>query len=274
MKLGMTLFLACIFMTTQAMEPEAHPMEVEQPQPALYLGLLPDELQLPLIQEIVFNDISSAQTIEDAVQKIQNKATVSEQFGRILNDHAVVKSTIDALVAKFPQETHNNPIFAALYLATPGAQWWIERNSSEWPQALFVATARNKIPFVQKLLAAGVDPNVRDEINQTALFIAARDGYTEIVQILLAAGADPNLQNKYGRTPLMYAAGRVDIKIVRMLLDAGANPTVKSRFEDAFALAARNIYYDRPRSAQVMELLRKAIKRYNKNQPMQKKRKM
>ena len=54
---------------------------------------------------------------------------------------------------------------------------------------------------LKALLAAGADPNARDQDGSTPLHMAAYASRAEHAQILLEAGADPLLKNLYGRDP-------------------------------------------------------------------------
>ena len=73
---------------------------------------------------------------------------------------------------------------------------------------------------VQQLLAAGADPNIQDPDGETALMKAARSGQSDIAQHLVAAGADPNIQEKRGRTALMVATRHRHSAVVQQLLEA------------------------------------------------------
>ncbi|MDD2904076.1 MAG: ankyrin repeat domain-containing protein [Syntrophales bacterium] len=92
---------------------------------------------------------------------------------------------------------------------------------------------------VRLFLAAGMDPNVRDNQGVTPLIAAARSGKTEVVKLLLEQGADLKAQNpervikrgkkrrkkkiRYGGTPLMHAARGGHADTVRLLLAKGAD---------------------------------------------------
>ena len=78
----------------------------------------------------------------------------------------------------------------------------------------------NSIEHTRALLAAGADPNARDEIGQTALHVASSAAQT---QALLNAGADPNARANEGHTPLHEAWGEQ----TEDLLAAGADPNAR-----------------------------------------------
>ncbi len=81
-----------------------------------------------------------------------------------------------------------------------------------------------------RLLAAGVDPNTKDE-ETTPLVEACRLGDGPLVQLLLAHGADPNLVASNGLTPLSASFLSADpYPVAKQLLVGGAAPNL----EDAF----------------------------------------
>jgi hypothetical protein len=81
---------------------------------------------------------------------------------------------------------------------------------------------------VRLLLAAGIDPNVRDRRGNTALIAAAANGYADIVTVLLNGQANVNASSESNETALVAAASFGNLCIVRALLARGANPNVKT----------------------------------------------
>lgn len=67
---------------------------------------------------------------------------------------------------------------------------------------------------------------MRDSRGNTALHWAALANDARLVSRLLAAGMDPRVTNDVGATPLHYGTGGE--QIVRDLLRAGADPNAKS----------------------------------------------
>jgi ankyrin repeat protein len=107
--------------------------------------------------------------------------------------------------------------------ATPNAQ------ISNGMTALMCACYRGRADTVRALLSSNADPNVKDNIEDTALIIACRrTNNANIVRALLSAGANVNASNCYGYTALTCTWKSLDI--VRELLAAGANVNVMSRF--------------------------------------------
>ena len=82
--------------------------------------------------------------------------------------------------------------------------------------------------MVRCLLAAGINPNARNEEGNTPLHEAvAGDGANvAAMAVLLDAGADPNAENNEGQTPLahLYDTSFDYAEVVPLLLRYGANP--------------------------------------------------
>src|ERR1700688_2270309 len=98
---------------------------------------------------------------------------------------------------------------------------------------LMLAAARPDV--IDALLAAGADPNRRNEFGKTALMYAVQERDFQGVQSLIHGGADVNAATAAGddcsvvqpggRTALMYAVWQATPAIVRALLDAHADAT-------------------------------------------------
>ena len=81
--------------------------------------------------------------------------------------------------------------------------------------------------MVSALLAAGANPNVRDEDGVAPLHLTARATSPETARLLLGAGANANARDEDSRTPLHRAALRGSPEMVTVLLGGGANPKVR-----------------------------------------------
>ncbi|KAL2860912.1 uncharacterized protein BJX67DRAFT_386189 [Aspergillus lucknowensis] len=77
---------------------------------------------------------------------------------------------------------------------------------------------------ISKLLAAGADPNAKDDQGMAPLHKLSGNDY-QIADDLLAAGGDPNAQDRDGKTPLYYAVYNRDYTLAKRLLTAGGDPT-------------------------------------------------
>ncbi|KAL3532222.1 hypothetical protein ACH5RR_005743 [Cinchona calisaya] len=75
---------------------------------------------------------------------------------------------------------------------------------------LHIATWRNHIPIVRRLLAAGADPNARDgESGWSSLHRALHFGHLAVASVLLHSGASITLEDSKSRTPVDFVSGPV-----------------------------------------------------------------
>ena len=89
-----------------------------------------------------------------------------------------------------------------------------------------------KVGQLNTCLAAGADPNARDNNDHTPLHWTAYLARTGLVKALLTAGADPNARDNNDRTPLHVAGKKHDprgshLGVVNALLTAGADPKAR-----------------------------------------------
>jgi N-acyl-D-amino-acid deacylase len=97
---------------------------------------------------------------------------------------------------------------------------WQVVEEAPWMRAALFGTATE----VDRLLAAGLDPNSRTQAGTTMLMMAAGD--RDKVDVLIRHGADVNLSAKTGFTPLIVAANDPGgAAAVRLLLERGAQAT-------------------------------------------------
>jgi ankyrin repeat protein len=76
--------------------------------------------------------------------------------------------------------------------------------------------------LIKQLLAGGANPNIQDEVGQTALMKAVLQGNTEMTTLLLSKKNDLNLKDKKGQTALALAIENNQGEIVNILKKAGA----------------------------------------------------
>jgi ankyrin repeat protein len=94
-------------------------------------------------------------------------------------------------------------------------------------ETLFMSLIRRRIPrsIVRSLMDAGADVNAVSTDGSTALFKAVQSGRKDLVTILLQAGGDVRVRDRKGRTVLMVGASRgaFNANFVEFLVERGAN---------------------------------------------------
>lgn len=117
------------------------------------------------------------------------------------------------------------------------------------PERLFRAVRSGDATEIERLLARGADPNLRDERGEPLLLLGVNGG-ADVVRALLAGGAEVDLTNDEGETALIRAAaGALDV--VRLLLGAGAEVSHR----DALGVSALTVAKEAGASA-IVALLR------------------
>ena len=96
--------------------------------------------------------------------------------------------------------------------------------------ALWWAAKDGRVEDVERLLAAGDDPNAPDIDGDNALHAAVRWGRAAVVEVLLSHRADPNARGLYGMTPLQIAVSEGQSDTAGALLRHGADPNARDLF--------------------------------------------
>ena len=110
------------------------------------------------------------------------------------------------------------------------------------PSPLFAAVSRNDVAEVQRLLAAGANPNEGRYIGYTPVFFAAIQNNPEMLRMLVERGADVRAVDGAGSTTLMWAAANEagSAQIVEELLKLGVDPNQTNKLgETALTWAQR-----------------------------------
>jgi ankyrin repeat protein len=97
------------------------------------------------------------------------------------------------------------------------------------PEPLYDAAERGDLSEVKRLVAEGIDANVRGTIGCTALLHAASKGHTSVAEFLIRKGADVNAKNELGLTALHYGADGGHDALVEMLIRMGADIDARER---------------------------------------------
>jgi ankyrin repeat protein len=101
---------------------------------------------------------------------------------------------------------------------------WDERHQCT---PILAAVHNEHINAARILLAAGADPNVRDDVGYSPLRICAEKGYLEMARLLLLCGATKTIDEWGGdgaMTALGLAARELQVEMVKLLLANGADP--------------------------------------------------
>jgi len=97
--------------------------------------------------------------------------------------------------------------------------------------ALLRAAYTNNLSEVKNVLAAGADPNYRNQHGSTPLMLAIENSYgrNEVALLLIEKGADLNLTNEDGETALIVAISHNDLEATKMLLDRKASLSPRNK---------------------------------------------
>jgi len=112
----------------------------------------------------------------------------------------------------------------------------VNERSADGTTALHWAIYNNDAALVDRLLAAGANPNARNDYNATPLVEAAVVGNPEVIGKLLTAHADVESANADGQTALMVIARSNNVEAAKRLLKAGANVNARETWRGQTAL--------------------------------------
>ena len=116
---------------------------------------------------------------------------------------------------------------------------------------LLRAAANGDLADCRTLLNAGIDPNCKDQHENTPLMLAAQNGHVEVCEALIAAGADVNAAKAQGNRAIMNAALNGHNNICKILIAAGADLSAANNVS-ALTIAENKGYFE------VVETLRAA----------------
>ncbi|MDA8019750.1 MAG: ankyrin repeat domain-containing protein [Thermoanaerobaculia bacterium] len=100
---------------------------------------------------------------------------------------------------------------------------------------LAAASALDQDECASRLLAAGADPNARDDLGYSCLHLAARSGSGTALRRLVAAGAEVDRPSPEG-TALLLVACEGETELVRFLTQVGADPSYVPKHERTSSL--------------------------------------
>jgi len=149
-------------------------------------------------------------------------ATVSAQ--KAAGAAATDPASLAKLIAKGSWPLHHAGQFEQALAKKPA---WINKpvpGNADGQTLLHLASRSGGERFVQALIEAGADLNVRDSAGKTPLHHYLKD---DAVWRLIDAGADLSAQDDLGNTPLHYASHT--LFRYHMFLKAGADPNAKNK---------------------------------------------
>jgi ankyrin repeat protein len=125
---------------------------------------------------------------------------------------------------------YNADVQAVRQLLAAGAQPDLRDEKGYTPLlwASFRAAVVDQVPVIEALIAAGADPDaINSSGDSSCLILAAQSGCELAVAALVAGGANVDRQAD-GVTALMVAARMGEVGVVRLLLQLGANPAARA----------------------------------------------
>jgi ankyrin repeat protein len=134
------------------------------------------------------------------------------------------------------EATRNRDSAKVLELLAAQPRVDVNQRSVDGTTALHWAVYNGDVTLVDRLLAAGANPNARNDYNSTPLVEAAVVGNAEIIRKLLKAGADVESANADGQTALMVIARSSNVEAAKLLLKAHANVNARETWRGQTAL--------------------------------------
>jgi ankyrin repeat protein len=107
---------------------------------------------------------------------------------------------------------------------------------------LHAAAARGDAAEIERLMAAGQNPNAQDPHSRTPLHVAAHFGHQAAAQALLKGGANPNVLDAQRYDIVTIAAVNNDLAMLKLALAGGTNPkAITSPYQGTALIAAAHL---------------------------------
>jgi ankyrin repeat protein len=112
-------------------------------------------------------------------------------------------------------------------------------------QGLHAAAAKGDASEIERLIAAGANPNARDSYKRTPLHVAAFDRRHDAMRVLVAAGGDINALETDRYDVITIAAVADDVATLEVALALGGDAkAVTSRYDGTALIAAAHLGHD------------------------------
>ena len=107
---------------------------------------------------------------------------------------------------------------------------------------LHAAAARGDAAEIERLIAAGQNPNAQDSNSRTPLHVAAHFGHRAAAQALIKGGANPNALDAQKYDIVTIAAVTDDVPMLKLALAGGADPkAITSPYVGTALIAAAHL---------------------------------
>jgi ankyrin repeat protein len=173
--------------------------------------------------------------LNDAIHVASMSVSGSEIIVRALDDYRTkqVRPSTDSLESAngiLLEASENGDIEAVQKSLADGADPNIKDGRGMRP--LLWAALRGHLEIVKTLLEKGADINGTNTAEWTSLMEAAMEGHLDVVRFLIDQGADVNAKTFVSGTALMFSSGNGHIEVVKVLLENGADRTIQIEGSD------------------------------------------
>jgi len=214
-----------------------------------------------LFRALVFRDVGEVTKILDAHPELVNKQVnktyplwVASESQSLALVRAVVERGADLKVRSKDNQTilwaavTADDLDTVKYLVGKGAD--VKALQDDKQSLLWAAPSK---AMAEYLLAAGIDPKMKDANGDTALHQACRHSHADVVEVLLDRGLDIEAKGHWNMPPLHAAASTLTGEpraVVNLLLQRGAN--INARGFEGHTVIHECAFYNRLPMAEML----------------------